>query len=53
MVSFAPAWSGRRSTKKFVASGQTIRLLVVYAKAKSDNLSAGFLAELKREVEDE
>lgn len=37
----------------FVASGQTIWLLIVYAKAKFDNLPAEFLAELKREVEDE
>ena len=37
----------------FVASGQTIWLLIVYAKAKFDNLPAEFLAELKREVEHE
>lgn len=37
----------------FVESGQTIWLLIVYAKAKFDNLPAEFLAELKRGVEDE
>jgi putative component of toxin-antitoxin plasmid stabilization module len=37
----------------FVASGQTIWLLIVCAKAKFDNLPAEFLAELKREVEHE
>jgi len=37
----------------FVVSGQTIWLLIVYAKARFDNLPAEFLAELKRGVEDD
>ena len=37
----------------FVASGQTIWLLIAYAKAKFDNVPAEFLAELEREVEHE
>ena len=37
----------------FVASGQSIWLLIAYAKAKFDNVPAEFLAELEREVEHE
>ncbi|MFN7644488.1 MAG: transcriptional regulator [Burkholderiales bacterium] len=37
----------------FVEYGRTIWLLIVYAKAKFDNMPAEFLAELKRGVEDE
>ncbi|MGD9582686.1 MAG: transcriptional regulator [Lysobacterales bacterium] len=36
----------------FLASDRTVWLLIVYAKAKFDNLPASFLAQLKKEVED-
>ncbi len=36
----------------FVAADGTIWLLIVYTKAKFDNLPTGFLAELKQGVED-
>lgn len=35
----------------FIGSDQTIWLLIVYTKAKFDNLPTSFLADLKREVE--
>lgn len=36
----------------FLATKGTVWLLIVYAKAKFDNLPASFLAELKKGVED-
>lgn len=36
----------------FVSADGTVWLLIVYTKAKFDNLPASFLAELKREVDD-
>ena len=36
----------------FLASDGTVWLLIVYSKAKFDNLPASFLAQLKKGVED-
>lgn len=36
----------------FIGRDGTIWLLIVYTKAKFDNLPTSFLAELKREIED-
>lgn len=36
----------------FVGKEETIWLLIVYTKAKFDNLPTSFLSELKREIED-
>lgn len=46
---------GKRSGARviyFVAPDDTVWLLIVYAKAKFDNLPASFLAQLKQGVED-
>jgi hypothetical protein len=44
--------SGGARVIYFVASDGTLWLLIVYAKAKFDNLPASFLAQLKKGVED-
>jgi len=36
----------------FLASDGTVWLLIVYSKAKFDNLPASFLAKLRQEIED-
>lgn len=44
--------SGGARVIYFLASDGTVWLLIVYAKAKFDNLPASFLAQLKKGVED-
>ena len=47
--------SGKRGGTRviyFIAPDGTVWLLIVYSKAKFDNLPASFLAQLKKEVED-
>ena len=43
--------SGGARAIYFLAPNGTVWLLIVYAKAKFDNLHASFLAQLKRGVE--
>lgn len=53
-VRWSRAGMGKRGGVRviyFNSTDEHIWLLMVYAKAKFDNLSASFLAELKREVE--
>lgn len=48
-------WAGQAGCARviyFNASTATIWLLIVYTKAKFDNLPTAFLAELKQGVED-
>jgi hypothetical protein len=54
-VRWASSGRGKRGGARviyFNGTDQTIWLLIVYAKAKFDNLPKEFLAELKRGVED-
>ncbi len=54
-VRWSRAGSGRRGGVRviyFLARDSTVWLLIVYAKAKFDNLSSSFLAQLKKGVED-
>lgn len=54
-VRWSRAGQGKRGGARviyFNVGGLTIWLLIVYAKAKFDNLPASFLAELRQGVED-
>jgi hypothetical protein len=54
-VRWSRAGTGKRGGARviyFVARDDVIWLLIVYAKAKFDNLPSSFLAELRKEVED-
>ena len=54
-VRWSTAGSGKRGGARviyFLAPDSTVWLLIVYKKAKFDNLPTSFLAELKRGVED-
>lgn len=54
-VRWSTAGQGKRGGARviyFNASSQTLWLLIVYSKAKFDNLPASFLAQLKQGVED-
>lgn len=54
-VRWSTAGQGKRGGARviyFVLNETTIWLLIVYTKAKFDNLPTSFLAELKQEVED-
>lgn len=54
-VRWSTAGSGKRGGARviyFLASDDVVWLLIVYKKAKFDNLPTSFLAELKRGVED-
>lgn len=54
-VRWSRAGQGKRGGARviyFNVEHDAVWLLIVYAKAKFDNLPASFLAELKREVED-
>ena len=47
--------SGKRGGSRviyFLATEGTVWLLIVYSKAKFDNLPTSFLAQLKKEIED-
>lgn len=53
-VRWSRGGSGKRGGARviyFLAKDDVIWLLIVYAKAKFDNLPAAFLAELRKEVE--
>jgi hypothetical protein len=54
-VRWSTSGSGKRGGARviyFLASDAVVWLLIVYQKAKFDNLPTSFLAELKRGVED-
>ena len=54
-VRWSRSGSGKRGGARviyFLAPDGTVWLLIVYVKAKFDNLQASFLAQLKRRVED-
>jgi hypothetical protein len=54
-VRWSRSGTGKRGGARviyFLASDGTVWLLIVYAKAKFDDLPASFLAKLKKEVED-
>jgi hypothetical protein len=54
-VRWSRSGSGKRGGARviyFLAANGTVWLLIVYAKAKFDNLPASFLAQLKKGVED-
>ena len=54
-VRWSRSGSGKRGGVRviyFLASDGTVWLLIVYAKAKFDNLPGSFLAKLKKGVED-
>ena len=54
-VRWSRSGTGKRGGARviyFLASDDTVWLLIVYAKAKFDNLPASFLAQLKQGVED-
>lgn len=54
-VRWSRSGSGKRGGTRviyFIAPDGTVWLLIVYSKAKFDNLPASFLAQLKKEVED-
>jgi hypothetical protein len=55
-VRWSKSGTGKRGGARviyFLAPSGTVWLLIVYAKAKFDNLPASFLAQLKKGVEDE
>ena len=54
-VRWSRSGTGKRGGARviyFLASEGTVWLLIVYAKAKFDNLPASFLAQLKKGIED-
>jgi len=54
-VRWSRSGSGKRGGSRviyFLATEGTVWLLVVYSKAKFDNLPTSFVAQLKKEIED-